>query len=296
MLFNTSNAIQYSSQDFDEPLSERYWCIDDEQVQIYIGDLTCGDFIQDILQNDTIKEFLININESVHDVLDTFGSINILSNTIQDVSLYYTGKSIYEYSFYEGIIRKSLLDSSIIKYENIFIGDYYQFTDEHLCQGALQKAFTMIKVANSILAPGILKVQMNEGRLTSFDHSVYNHTSIRQESDLMPPNSFYVQAHIQKDCIDFILNKVVQTGLNDGITAKSTFTIQQRRIHIGSMVDSVSENVWDQLLTLEFETLLSRCQQHRYQEDLNISPYDCFIHNLNKFVNAWASIYPLQCT
>ncbi|CAO3646956.1 unnamed protein product [Mucor fragilis] len=154
-------------------------------------------------------------------------------------------------TFYRTLFRKILLDANLIDAQNEF------FLGLNICFGAMQKPFKMVQIANALLPPTIWK-NGNSKQLEWIDYNT-------RDEDLLPPNSFYVQAYINDDNIRFTLNKVIAVSSVNGAIQKSTFTIQEMSVELESILDSVCDTMWNQLMMPECQRnpdLLDHCDTH----------------------------------
>jgi hypothetical protein len=78
---------------------------------------------------------------------------------------------------------KALLDAEFVGPKHYFM---YETEGQDICLGAMQKPFKMIQIANALLPP----IVWNEGTSRQVELMDYNN----RQQDLLPPNSFYVQA------------------------------------------------------------------------------------------------------
>ncbi|CEP19162.1 hypothetical protein [Parasitella parasitica] len=151
---------------------------------------------------------------------------------------------------------------------------------EYQCEGAMQKPYKIIQIANALLPPSI----WNDNSTTE-NESLLVETN---EVDLIPPNSFYAQAYIRKNCIDFILNKAVTVSLVDGVAQKSTFTAQEETVKIQTITDSVCDKVWIHLEMIDFEGCGDRSLRECCTGDISMKNYQCFQNNL-QYINIFAN-------
>ncbi|GAN05981.1 hypothetical protein MAM1_0107c05457 [Mucor ambiguus] len=152
------------------------------------------------------------------------------------------------------MFRSALLDANFIDPKNYFDSDTGGY---NISLGVMQKPLKMIQIANALLPP----IVWDEGasrQVELIDHS-------NQKEDLLPPNSFYVQAYVNDGYIRFILNKVIAVSLLNGAIQKSTFTIQEASVKLESTFDSVCDNMWNHLMSLECLTDINQhghCDTH----------------------------------
>lgn len=205
--------------------------------------------------------------------------------------------------FYQKIL-KEVFDRAnhIINDADNYKADVYTFKGDKVCEGAMRKPYTMVQIANALLPPNILD-ETSSGK-SSFDFESVTELMLAdkkakgQNIDLLPSNSFYVQAQIYDDCINFILNKVIAVSLCDGAVQKSTFTIQQRKHNIENIFDSICDDVWAHLQMICYDlddtSMFQSCCVHPFRNQLNRKDYQHFSTNFKTKLASWVTIEVFQ--
>lgn len=270
-------------------LLKRSTKVDLKQLQNLVEGLTCGNFITEVLNDPTLQSLQKTVCSKVNSVLAKFN--NNAPDGIHDLVTYHSN-SIFHYDplFCKKIIQDCFVGTGV-KTNNYFIGDtqfliddpLHNMSADNLCQGAMQKPYTMIHIVNSLLPPVILNQEHNAMKLDKNEEAI---------SDILPANTFYICAHMKEDYINFILNKVVQVRSANGIDQKSTFTVHQTKIYIDSIVDSIIDNMWSFFKSFDFEELVEhgmflKCCEHRFQEEVALINYHCFNLNFRKCAEEW---------
>jgi hypothetical protein len=213
-----------------------------------LRELTCGVLMNSLLTDTNIKGFINQVVCKLKELHSKYSNFKYSPDGIQDVILhcYYISNP-----FYKTLFRKILLDANLIDAQNWF------FVGLNVYPGAMQKPFKMVQIANALLPPTIWK-NGNSKQLEWIDYNT-------RDEDLLPPNSFYVQAYINDDHIRFILNKVIAVSSVNGAVQKSTFTIQEMSVELESILDSVCDIMWNHLMLPECQRdpdLLDHCDTH----------------------------------
>lgn len=240
----------------------------------------CRAFMDEILHDAGIKQFIQKIVDSFKMILGKYSQVKNSPEGIQNIILYSCldgSKRCYEY-----IIRNALLESNAIDDKNNFFNGFLDF---ELSEAAMKKPYKMIQIANTLSPPIVL----NENDLTGpnlIKHSWH-------QKDLLQPNSFYVQAYVYPDHISFILNKAVVVSSKNNAVKKSTFTIQEETINIGSILDLACDFMWNHFQSLYFtdtkhRPFLNCCDKHDARE-LSVRNYFNFTANLNILMSKWVS-------
>ncbi|KAG1082777.1 hypothetical protein G6F42_022452 [Rhizopus arrhizus] len=209
-----------------------------EEFKGVLKGLTCGTFMDEILTDANIREFTDQVVCEVKELFNKYSTLKSSPDGIQDVILY---SSTLSNMFYRELFRVALLDASLIGDKSNF---FYNLSEQHICFGAMRKPYKMIQVANALSPPTIWNVENNE----QADLMNYN-----CGKDLLPPNSFYVQAYINDHQVSFLLNKVVAVSSFKGHVQKSTFTVQEKFVKLESIFDSVCDNMWNHLMTPQYQ-------------------------------------------
>ncbi|KAF1800253.1 CigB protein [Mucor lusitanicus] len=204
-----------------------------EGAREILGDLTCGTFLGELL---TDADYSTTRNSP---------------DGIQDVILHCNFQTNI---FYMEIFQMALLNADFIDAQTDFI---CLTQGRDICSGALKKPYKMFQIANALLPPTI----WNEESKKQIELMEYD----SNEGDLLPPNSFYVQAYISDDHIRFILNKVVTVSSTNDYIQKSTFTLQEVSVKLEGIFDSVCDNMWNHSIMPEYQrdpNLLNHCDTH----------------------------------
>lgn len=270
-------------------LLKRSTKLDLKHLEKLVEGLTCGNFITEVLNDPSLQSLQKTVCSKVKSILDKFN--NNAPDGIQDLVVYHSS-SIFRYDplFCKKIIQDGFVGTNL-KTDNYFIGDTQLLIDDplhnmsadNLCQGAMHKPYTMIRIVNFLLPPVILNQEHNAIKLDENQELI---------SDILPVNTFYICAHIKENYINFILNKVVQVCSANGIAQKSIFTVHQKKIYIDSIVDSILDNMWAFFTSLDFEELVEhnmflKCCEHQFQEEVTLVNYHCFNLNFKKCVEKW---------
>lgn len=240
---------------------------------------TCGTFINEILNYTDINLFLQQGVQSFRNILEKYSPIKNSPEGIQDIILYADCEC--SNPFHRNLIRDLLLKEDIIDQENDFMDICNNL---RLCEGAMQRPCKMIQIANAFLPPMI----WNEDVQSEFEPKQH----IRQEADILPPNSFYLQCYIHQHYINFILNKVVTVSFLDDTEQKSTFTVQEEIINMRDLLESACDLIWEhyqELDTHNGEGLIKYCEAHTH-DMISISHYCHFKTNLSLLMDIWVSL------
>ncbi|KAI8645211.1 hypothetical protein BD408DRAFT_480717 [Parasitella parasitica] len=244
-------------------------------AQTLLKGWTCGAFINEILNDANIKQFIQDGLGSLQRILDKYSSAKDSPEGVQDIVLYTDCET--SHPFHKRLIRDILLDANVIDSENKLIS---VFDDMKLCEGAMQKPYKIIQIANANLPPII----WNDDRHTA--PQVLKHGC--HSLDLLPSNSFYLQAHIYRYHVEFILNKVVAETLVEDVEQKATFTVQEETLVIENILDSACDIIWSHYQALDFddEALNSCCDNHSYGMS-SAKSYNCFSANFKTLMSKW---------
>ncbi|GAN05975.1 hypothetical protein MAM1_0107c05451 [Mucor ambiguus] len=196
-----------------------------EEFKEILRGLTCGAFMRKLLTVTNTKRV---VDQLLCEVKGLYGKYRKFQNSpdgIQDVILHSTTQISH---FYKEMLQSALLDANLIDPENKFI----YIDGQEICHGAMQKPLKMIQIANALLPP----IVWTEGTSRQVELIDYNN----QKEDLLPPNSFYVQAY-------------------------SIFTVQEVSVKLESTFDSVCDTMWNHLMALGFLTDIDQhghCDTH----------------------------------
>ncbi|CAO3647040.1 unnamed protein product [Mucor fragilis] len=195
-----------------------------------------------------IKGFIDQVVCKLKELHSKYSNLKYSPDGIQDVILYC---HYISNPFYRTLFRKALLDANLTNAQNWFLPGL------NIYPGAMRKPFKMVQIANALLPPTIWK----NGSSNQLEWTDYN----ARDEDLLPPNSFYVQAYINDDHIRFILNKVIAVSSVNGALQKSTFTVQEMSVELESILDSVCDIMWNHLMLPECQRdpdLFDHCDTH----------------------------------
>ncbi|EPB81099.1 hypothetical protein HMPREF1544_12199 [Mucor circinelloides 1006PhL] len=244
----------------------------------HLSNLTCGKLITGIWDDVNVEQFLGQVNHIIKDSLDQYGTAEGSPDGIQDVILYKCNPRIKNAScgIIEGALTKCVLKAvDTFQHRNAFID-----TPEvaAVCASAMMKPHKMIQIASAILPP-VLVDQENALTIT------------RNSSEPIAPNSYYAQVLINKQHVDFILNKVIKASLSE--TTIQKFTVLEKRIEIQDIVEVASENMWNHYQFLDSDDLqasmLKICTRKHSAIELSLRHHMSFSSNLQKMVKIWFS-------
>lgn len=250
-----------------------------KSVQEFLKGWTCGTFMAEILNDTDIKKSMHEALGSVKCLLSKYSTVKSSPEGIQDIILY-TGND-YCNLFYKNLVRDVLLQANVIDDENEFIDI---FDEMKLCEGAMQRPYKMIQIANALSPPVI----WNENNVEDFKLVEIN----RDKTDLLPPNSFYLQVGICENHVKYIMNKVIAVSSTNNIVQKSTFTVQEETISVEDMYNSTCNFMWNHFQNLDLasgEKLSNECCVAHSYEALSASNYYCFCESLKKSMSNWVS-------
>ncbi|KAK4513168.1 uncharacterized protein ATC70_012963 [Mucor velutinosus] len=213
--------------------------------------LTCGTFMNGLLTDASVKEFIDQLVCEVKGIHNKYSNFQSSPDGIQDVILHcHLETSI----FYREIFQIALLDANFVDAQADFIGGTQ---GQDTCFSAMQKPIKMIQIANALLPPTVWNGESCEQvELVSYSSG---------EDDLLPPNSFYAQASINNNHIRFILNKVIAVSSANDTIQKSTFTVKEMSVKLEGIFGSVCDNMWNHLMMPECQgeiTRHDRCDTH----------------------------------
>lgn len=255
-----------------------------EKIESYLQGLTCSYLMDEIDNDPEVQLLLTDICTAVFEVLSKYNPIKnapdgiheVLFSNIGDFQNYYGNQAYYKYLINDFLVKNNVAE--ILNYDKAHFYNKAHFYDgEMISEGAMQKPYTMIQVANSLLPPVIL----SKKKLSKEAQCKNNSDNV---VDLFPPNSFYTHAHVKDSSIIFILNKVIEESSFTGISKKSTFTVKEKEVHMMSIVDSICDHLLDHVQMLDFDgeeyTLLQKCHQHSLKDGLSLECYGYFRNKL----------------
>lgn len=248
-------------------------------VQEFLKGWTCGTFMAEVLNDTDIKKTIHEALGSFKNLLSKYSVVKNSPEGIQDIILYTDND--YNNLFYKNLVRDVLSQANVIDDENEIINI---FDEMKLCEGAMQKPYKMIQITNALSPP----VMWNRSNVEDFKLVEIN----RDKTDLLPPNSFYLQAHICENRVEFILNKVVAVASTNNGVQKSTFTVQEETVNVEDMFNSTCNFMWNRLQSLDLasgEKLSDECCVAHSYEAFSASSYYCFCANLKKSMDNWVS-------
>ena len=257
---------------------------DEEITQEYMKVLegwTCDAFIQEILNDTDIEQLLHKVVDPFKRILGKYGQVKNSPDGVQDIILC---AGTFSLQSFQSLVLDVLLNAKITDAKS----KYIEISDDTiLSQCAMQKPYKMIQIANALSPPDILYKDNLSLYPNLIEHGWLG-------NDLLQPNSFYVQAYIYENNINFILNKVVAVSSIEGAVQKSTFTIQERGINVENITDTTCDIMWNHFQTLDCEDYDNRffsncCDEHGVGE-FNAENYFNFKANLKILMNNWVSI------
>ncbi|KAF1799885.1 hypothetical protein FB192DRAFT_1285894, partial [Mucor lusitanicus] len=269
-------SLRRSSHHIDVVLSVHSSFFEYQYVRDCLNGWTCGTFINELLNDADISLFLQQSLQSFQSILEKYSPIKNSPEGIQDIILYADCES--SNPFHRNLIRDILLKEDIIDQENDFMDIC---NDLKLCEGAMQRPCKMIQIANALLPPMIWSQDARD----EFEPKRH----IRQETDILPSNSFYLQCCIRPHHINFILNKVITDSIVDGVEQKSTFTVLEETIDIDNVLDMACDLIWEHYQRIGdhlAEELFDYCNTHT-QDMLSVSHYCDFKAKLSRLIDTW---------
>ncbi|OAD04964.1 hypothetical protein MUCCIDRAFT_80058 [Mucor lusitanicus CBS 277.49] len=247
---------------------------EDDQLQAMLGTIFCEDVMDAFYDSRDFILEMTKISEAIVKTVAMFTSQTTAEDSIRNVFLYLSQVNDDAITFFQDTIKRFLFYANFFgPSPNIFTGTHTNFGEE-VFQGAMMMPYTMIQIANTLLPP----------QITTRDTNLSSHADSRlvlellqkskqcKNTDLLPPNSFYVQAHIYDNCVHFILNKVIEVTTNGGLQKAAFTATKEHIIKIDTMLDLAYESVWNHLQTVE-EQLIA-CNQQDCTRYSSISSLD----------------------
>ncbi|KAK4511099.1 uncharacterized protein ATC70_012310 [Mucor velutinosus] len=272
-----------SNDHIDDVLSVHSSFFEYQYVRDCLNGWTCGTFINEILDDADIKLFLQQSIQSFRNILEKYSPIKNSPEGIQDIILYADCES--SNPFHRNLMRDLLLREDIIDLKNNFMDIC---NDLRLCEGAMQRPCKMIQIANALLPPMI----WNEDGQSEIEPKQHN----RQEADILPSNSFYLQCYLHQHHINFLLNKVITVSVVDDTEQKSTFTVREETIDKKDLLDLASDLLWEHYQGLDAQhigDLFEYCDTHTH-DMLSISHYCHVKTNLRRLMDVWLQDDPIS--
>ncbi|CEP19379.1 hypothetical protein [Parasitella parasitica] len=260
--------------------------LDKSKLESCLEGLDCGSLITKICSNPTMQMVLANTCNRVKKVLSRFNPVKNSPDGIHSIMLFDSGaftKNEGEFLFYKHVLHTAFINENVAEIRNYNI-PYIVFGNQ-ISEGAMQKPFTMIRIVNSLLPPAM----SDDDNSSNQKHN--RKTPSKNEIDLFPPNSFHVHAQVKDASIKFILNKVVEVSLSDGVSKKSTFTTKEKEIQSESIVNAMCNLILGHSQMSEFEkdekALLQCCSQHQMENGLYNGSYCYYYNNLKEVLDTW---------
>ncbi|KAL9543779.1 hypothetical protein MBANPS3_007952 [Mucor bainieri] len=277
----------YSRYGADEPwIRDTVNCkLRKKEFKEYLSNLTCGRLFTEIWDDINVRQFLEQVGDSIKFMLDQYDTVEGSPDGIRDVILHKCNPRIKNVSctvIEDALTERVLKDADILQWRNAFI-DTPRVAD--VCASAMLKPIKMIQVANAVLPPIIMDQRDNDDASSSSRLCI-------SSNELIAPNTYYAQVLINKQHIDFILNKVVKVAstLENPI---QMFTALEKRIEMADILETTLGNMWDHYRSLDLGTpqagMLKRCSQNHGELELSLRNYRVFRSNLKKMMKIWFS-------
>ncbi|KAI8645256.1 hypothetical protein BD408DRAFT_382525 [Parasitella parasitica] len=235
---------------------------------------TWNDLTNEIFKSADLKQLLQQFTDACKRIHNKYNSSRGSPEGIQSIFLYTMHRNVLQKRFMKPF--KDALSCGISA--NCPALHVYDRCENYIFEGAMQKPYKIIQIANAQLPPLIWDENIMEKNDLLIQDS---------EMDLMPSNSFYLQAYIYETCIEFILNKAVAVSLVNGVAQKSIFTAQKKKVCTETIADSVCKNVWSHLEMMDFEDCRHGCLRECCSGELSIKNYQCFQDNVRKLSSKW---------
>lgn len=257
----------------------------DEMVKEYMEVLEgwdCDTFIKEILNDKDIEQLMYKVVDAYKRILCKYSQVENSPDGIQAITFCddFYGLRLFN----KDLVLVALLDAKISVANSKFINIV---DDTMISRAALQKPYKMIQIANALLPPDIL----SKDNLSLYPNLIEHDW---RENDLIQPNSFYVQAYIYENCINFILNKVIAVSSIDNAVQKSTFTIQEKNINIENIINTACDILWNHFQSLDFEdhsnSFSRNCCYEHSDGEFDVENYFNFKANLKILMSNWVSI------
>ncbi|KAI8645931.1 hypothetical protein BD408DRAFT_410858 [Parasitella parasitica] len=270
--------------------------LDESKLKSCLEGINCGSLVAEICSNPKIRLFLTNTCHSVKKVLSAFNPVKNSPDGIHSVVTFDSAaftKNEGEHLLYKHLLHTTFVSEKVAEIRNYY-RPYIMFGNQ-ISEGAMQKPFTMIRIVNSLLPPAILQLReeldIDDSSHDSINQRRIKKAPVKDEIDLFLPNSFHIHAQVKDDYIKFILNKVVEVSLSDGVSIKSTFTTKEKEIRMESTVNSVCNHILSRSQMSEFqedkESLLQQCSQHQTENGLSKASYYYFFNSLKQLIETW---------
>ncbi|CEP12892.1 hypothetical protein [Parasitella parasitica] len=240
---------------------------------------TCGSFVEKLVNDPQIKQFLQEFNSWFKSFLGSYSPVKNSPEGVQGIIMCFDRKYSNS-SLHTSLVENAILNADLIDIEKTYINEFGEY--KH-AENAMQTLHKIMQIANTLSSPIIYN---NEGDLNT------NLIGNPQDSkDFFPPNSFYLQCHIDNDRIKFTLNKVIAVRLLNNVALKSTLTVRKNIILIEEIVSTISNNIWSHLQTLgmkDYECgLLKSCCDAHNDELFSRGSYHHFTTNLKTLMFKW---------
>ncbi|KAK4521198.1 uncharacterized protein ATC70_013143 [Mucor velutinosus] len=247
--------------------------LDRDQLQ-NLRDYQVNHFLKDLTHDANVLQYTRAVCDFLQKSMDEYGLKNA-PDGVRSVIL-----SCDDRAFATGLqcffIEQALLQANIIQPEVSFTTTRYRTPYR---EGALQRPLKITQMVNTLLPPLV----QNE----LFCKAVFN-DSQADDGILLPLNSFYLQASISRQHIEFILNKVVKIP-SPGAPAE-LFTVLESTVEMDDIFAATSDTLWRNYQRKEIEgyldALTSNCLKHKGTV-LSLGHYKCFTANMTDFINRW---------
>ncbi|KAL9558819.1 hypothetical protein MBANPS3_000719 [Mucor bainieri] len=239
-----------------------------------LGKWTCDQLIAAIYEDANVKHYLKQVCGFFKGALDDHGATRNSPDGIQHTLLYI--RDFPRRVEYTSWVRQALVKEDIIQPGDEFL----RGSAEGLAKFAMQQSYKMIQIAHTILPPVIVNDEKRDD---------YRLSAFKPTSNLIAPNSFYVQANVTETQISFILNKVIEaTSSKTGI---DLFTVQERSVEIEDIAETASYLLWNHYQSMvdlkkHQHGLFECCQGHNTMVLLS-SQFKEFKENARKLINSW---------
>lgn len=225
--------------------------------------------IKAIIKDIDIQQCLKNMCNFMNDSIRSHGSFSKSPDGIQNACL--MGYKEWK-SFVVMVIKDTLADKRFVHRSIRYIPGIYL---DSCFSAVIQRFLKLLQVTNIVL-PSVIVNERGSIETTSATTTTHK---------LLSPSSFYVQAKIRPDHVDFTLNKIIETSLSSGTV--QTFTVQEKSIKIQNMISSACDNLWNHLEEHQ-KHFRKYCENH---DEIIFSSriYDSFSRSFKKLVNTWVS-------
>ncbi|GAN08280.1 hypothetical protein MAM1_0197d07789 [Mucor ambiguus] len=203
-------------------------------------DYTGVHLLTGLTHDPSIQQHTRTVCNFLQESMSEYGTISNSPDGVRRVILSYDGQK-FEKGPHCICIEKALFKANIIKPQVKFSQVFGQvFLNQ---TGALQRSLKINQIANTLL-PALILNEEKSNTATSSER-------LENDSIVLPLNSFYLEAHIGKQQVNFILNKVVKASTTK--THAELFTAEERAIDIDDIRTATSGILWRHYQLLESE-------------------------------------------